>query len=185
MILCFGAELTVDCYVDADFAGLFGTEDPEDPVSVKSRTGYVLLLANCPLMWVSKLQSPIALSTQHSEYVALSSACRDLLPIREMLKALTEYVPELTGNVPFTIKSTCFEDNAAALALARLKKITPQNRHIGSKYHWFRSYVLGAKNKDAFLDIVKVESEMQMADIFTKNLTAEKYLQGRKLLCGW
>jgi hypothetical protein len=36
--------LSVDCYADADFAGLYSTEDIHDPVSVKSRTGYVITL---------------------------------------------------------------------------------------------------------------------------------------------
>ena len=33
----------VDCYVDADFAGLFAVENNQDLISVKSRTGYVVL----------------------------------------------------------------------------------------------------------------------------------------------
>jgi hypothetical protein len=72
--------MTVDCYVDADFAGLYGVEDSQDPISVKSRTGYVILIANCPLLWVSKLQSEIALSTLESEFIALSSSFRSLIP---------------------------------------------------------------------------------------------------------
>jgi len=32
----------LDCYVDADFAGMYKVEDPDDPINVKSRTGYVL-----------------------------------------------------------------------------------------------------------------------------------------------
>ena len=31
-------EFGIDCYVDAEFAGLWGFEDPQDPTSVKSRT---------------------------------------------------------------------------------------------------------------------------------------------------
>ena len=31
----------------------------------------MVFFANCPLLWVSKLQTEIALSTLHSEYVAL------------------------------------------------------------------------------------------------------------------
>ena len=41
----------LDCYLDAHFAGLYGYEDPEDPVSVKSRTGFVLTLFLCPIIW--------------------------------------------------------------------------------------------------------------------------------------
>ena len=55
--------LTLDAYVDADFAGLYGHEDPTDPVSVKSRTGFVITIGGCPLLWKSKLQSLIALSS--------------------------------------------------------------------------------------------------------------------------
>jgi hypothetical protein len=42
LILKPGKDLRVDCYVDADFGGLFSVEDKQDPVSVKSRTGYVI-----------------------------------------------------------------------------------------------------------------------------------------------
>ncbi len=83
------------------------------------------------------------------------------------------------------MKSTWFQDNAACLALAKLRKVTPQYRHIGSKYHWFRSYVLGSRNKDAFLDIDKVATDKQMADMFTKNLPELKFIAARKLLRGW
>ena len=75
----------VDCYVDADFAGNFAVEHPQNPESVKSRTGYIILYQGSPLLWVSKLQTQIALSTMEAEYVALSQAMRDLIPIRENL----------------------------------------------------------------------------------------------------
>jgi hypothetical protein len=42
--------LCVDCYVDADFAGLFKVADKQDPVSVKSRTGNVILFKGAPLL---------------------------------------------------------------------------------------------------------------------------------------
>ena len=57
----------VACYVDADFAGLWGHEDPQDPIFARIRTGFVVTFANCPLLWVSKLQIEIALSTLHSD----------------------------------------------------------------------------------------------------------------------
>lgn len=47
------AALALDCYVDADFAGLWRVEHELDPICVKSRTGYVLLLGGCPLIWAS------------------------------------------------------------------------------------------------------------------------------------
>ena len=82
LILKPSKKLQVDCYADADFAGLYSVEESQDVTSVKSRTEYVITFADCPILWVSKLQTEIALSTFHAEYVALSQSLRDLLPIK-------------------------------------------------------------------------------------------------------
>ena len=74
LILKPSKQLTVDCFVDADFAGQWNVENPEDPLCVKSQTGYVLLVGNCPVHWVSKLQSEISVSTMEAEYISLSTA---------------------------------------------------------------------------------------------------------------
>ena len=58
-------KLVVDCYADADFAGLWGHEDPQDPICARSRTGFVVTFANCPILWVSKLQTETDLYTLH------------------------------------------------------------------------------------------------------------------------
>ncbi|EJK50655.1 hypothetical protein THAOC_30306, partial [Thalassiosira oceanica] len=46
--------LTVDCYPDADFAGMYGHEKSSDPTSVKSRTGFVITFGGCPVTWQSR-----------------------------------------------------------------------------------------------------------------------------------
>ena len=75
------SSFSADCYCDSDFVGLFGRELSNDPICAKSCTGYVITLSGCPLLWVSKLQTTIALSTMEAEYTALSSSCRDLIPL--------------------------------------------------------------------------------------------------------
>ena len=79
-------KLVVDCYADAYFAVLWGHEDPQDPIYVRSRTGSVVTFANCPLLWVSKLHTKITLSTLHYEYVALYHSVRALLPLKSLIK---------------------------------------------------------------------------------------------------
>ena len=56
----------LDCYPDADFAGMCGHELRTDPAYVKSRTGFVITFANCPVFWASKLQTETALSTMEA-----------------------------------------------------------------------------------------------------------------------
>jgi hypothetical protein len=81
-------DLTVDCYVDADFAGVFNLEDAEDPRSVRSRTAYMLTLGDVPILWKSKLQPQIALSTMEAEYIALLTSMQSLLPVKQILKKI-------------------------------------------------------------------------------------------------
>lgn len=81
-------EKWLDCYVD--FAGIWNTQDSDDPNCVKSRTGYVIIFANCPILLVSKLQTKIALSATEGEYVALSQAMHDVLPMRTLLNEVAK-----------------------------------------------------------------------------------------------
>ena len=54
-------KLVVDCYADADFVGLWGQGNPQDAICARSTTGFVVTFANCPLLWMSKLQTEISL----------------------------------------------------------------------------------------------------------------------------
>ena len=78
------------------------------------------------------------------------------------------------------VYSTAFEDNNGALILATTKKMTPRSKHIAIKYHHFKQAVF-----NGFVKIVKVNSEKQLADIFTKGLGTIKFQANRLLLCGW
>ncbi|KAL7523326.1 hypothetical protein ACHAWF_000477, partial [Thalassiosira exigua] len=44
----------LECYVDADFAGGWSQADTDDADNVMSRTGFIIMYANCPIYWVSK-----------------------------------------------------------------------------------------------------------------------------------
>jgi hypothetical protein len=64
----------VDCYVDADFAGLFYIEDRQQHILAKSCTGYMIMYYGVPLLWMSKMQTRIAMSTMEAKYIALSQS---------------------------------------------------------------------------------------------------------------
>ena len=65
-------KLAVGFYANVDFDGLWRHENPQDPIFARNRTGFVVTFSNFSLLWVSKLQTDIAPSTLHYEYVALS-----------------------------------------------------------------------------------------------------------------
>ena len=64
-----------ECYCDADFSGNWNKQFAAvDPSTSKSRSGWIVFYAGCPVCWASKLQSQVALSTTEAEYIALSQA---------------------------------------------------------------------------------------------------------------
>ena len=71
--------------MDADFAGGWNSDDPLNPENVLSRTGFVIMYAGVPVFWRSKLQTEIDLSACEAEYIALSAAMREVIPLIQLL----------------------------------------------------------------------------------------------------
>lgn len=86
-----------ESFGDADFVDAYSNQTCEDPNSVKARSCWVIKYVGCPITQLSHLQSKIALSTREEECIALSSAAREVLLLREMIKELT-----LILNIPNT-----------------------------------------------------------------------------------
>ena len=122
-------KLVMDCYADADFTGLQGNEDPQDPICARSRNGFVVTFYNCPLLWVSKLQTDIALSTLHYEHVELSHSVRALLPLKSLIKEVIDNLGIDGKNLMFVSSSTIYEDNNGAIVVTTSPRMTPTSNH--------------------------------------------------------
>jgi hypothetical protein len=170
----------MDVYVDSDFMGLYGKEDRSDPMNVKSRGGHVILLNGCPIIWQSKLMDAVCLSTMMAEYYALSIAMREVLPLRALVRTVAKGVG-INDKVHTDFKVLIWEDNNGCLTLANLDpgQTTPRSKFYDSKVHWFRSHL----NED--MTVMKVSTEEQLADLFTKPLSKEIFQRLRKELMGW
>ena len=167
-----------ECFVDVDFAGNYSQKTCEDPTSVKSRTGCVIKYAGCPINWFSRLQTEIALSTTEAEYMTLSLAAREVLPLRELVVELKDILQ--IPQAKLKIRCTLFEDNKGAEELAKVPKNRPRTKHIATKYHHFREHV-----KSGILLVKRVETTEQLADIFTKALARQPLEYLRKQIIRW
>jgi hypothetical protein len=157
---------------------MWNEDTSDEPYSVKSCTGYVILFANCPVIWTSKLQTEITLSTMEAEYIALSQAMRDLIPMRTLLSELGT-LTNLTFGDTITY-STVFEDKKGCVELATTPRMRPRTKHIAIKYHHFRSHVANGNIK-----IKSIDTKHQLADIFIKPLAEPLFASLRLLLLGW
>jgi hypothetical protein len=167
-------------YADADFGGLWDKQTAQDnPATAKSRTGYVVTYADCPIIWASTLQTKIALSTTETEYIALSTALWQAIPIMRLVKEIRKELGLPMETVP-TVQCKLFEDNAGAIELANVPKMRPRTRHFNTKYHHFRKYI-----SNGMIKVVHIRTEDQLADIMTKNVATDLFIKFRKGIMGW
>ena len=173
----------LEVWVDADFAGGWNPEEAGDADNVYSRTGFVIYYAGCPVYWQSKLQTEITLSTAEAEYISLSQALRETIPLATLMREVNEIFPLYLPHPRFIIKVR--EDNQSCIAMAENPKFTPRTKHIAIKYHHFRKHVITQANPDGFILLEYCSTHDQIADIFTKPVRDDIFFKLRKSLMGW
>jgi hypothetical protein len=172
--------LGMECWVDAAHASEWSSKSAEtDPNTARSRMGYVITYAGCPMHWASKMQTEIALSSTEAEYIALSQAMREVIPIIWLLEEAKQQGIHVI-NEPPKIHCKVFEDNAGAIEIANVPKMRPRTKHLNIKYHHFREEV-----KKGTVSIWHTRTEEQMADILTKPLPEGSFLKHRGKIMGW
>ena len=100
--------------------------------------------------------------------VALSEAVSEVKFIKELINIF-----DLKLSNPVEI----YEDNIGAINIANYGNFTKNSKHIEIHYHFVHECV-----KEKEIEIVKVDSNEKIADIFTKALCKEKFTKFRELL---
>jgi hypothetical protein len=173
--------LKVDAYPDSDFAGLYGYEKPTDPACAKSRTGFLISLSDCPVLWISKLQRETALSTIEAEVNSLAHCCREFFPVMHMVGEIGSVVGLPTKDMS-SMRVSVHEDNSGALILAETipPQFTPRSKYYCTKTVWFREEIMKRQ-----VSLKKIDTKEQLGDIFTKGLPRPQFEYLRKQLMGW
>jgi hypothetical protein len=135
-------------YTDSDWTG-----DKEDRQSV---SGYVVFLLGVPILWKSKSQKSVTLSSSEAEYSAMSKAVKDVQFIVMVLESLSIKV-----ETPITVNFDTIGDNMSA---------TSGTKHIDTRYHFVHEFV-----EEGFVKIVFVKTTENKSDMFTKNVSGEAY----------
>ena len=130
------------------------------------------MLNGAAIAWKSKRQSIIALSSAEAEYVAASALVQEIVYCRKLLAAL--------GFGQDTLTSVC-EDNATAISWSEgAVGGSDRAKHIDLRQHYVHDAV-----SQGVLKLVKVPSEENLADLFTKPLPKDRFLVLRKRLMGF
>ena len=125
------------------------------------------------------MQTEIALSSTKSEYMGLSHALRESIPMIELLKEMTRNgfkVDLANPKVHFSV----FEDNTGALEIARTHKYRPKTKHLNICLHHFRDYLTRGE-----ITIHHIDTTEQPADFLTKAVNEKTLKRHHKTVMGW
>ena len=146
----------------------FGDASYGDTFDKKSTYGYCIYINNNLVLWCSKKTTVIPQSTVEAEYICQSQLARQMLWIYQLMHEL--------GTIP-TLPMKMYCDNQGSIKLIKNPIISKYSKHIGLKYHFIRHHYQ-AKN----IDIECIETENNIADIFTKPLQKTKFQSLRNAL---
>jgi hypothetical protein len=143
-----GDKLNLHGYTDSDWGG--------DKDTRRSTSGFIVIMAGGPVVWMSKLQVIVAVSSMEAEYIACFYLIQEIIWIRQFLKDLQLQRSKATK---------VFIDNKSARDLALNPVYHQRSKHIDIKYHWIRDQVTVNE-----VDIEHIYTEQQTADFLTKHV---------------
>ncbi|GJW00379.1 retrovirus-related pol polyprotein from transposon TNT 1-94 [Tanacetum coccineum] len=138
-------------FADADHAGCQDTRH--------STSGGIQLLGDTLVSWSSKRQKSAVISSTEAEYIALSGCYAQVLWMRSQL---TNY------GFGFN-KIPMYYDNKSAIALCCNSVQHSRSKHIDIRFHFIKEHV-----ENGMIELYFVNTEYQLADIFTKALGRER-----------
>ncbi|GKB23706.1 retrovirus-related pol polyprotein from transposon TNT 1-94 [Tanacetum coccineum] len=145
------SSIALTAFADADHAGCQDTR--------RSTSGSIQLLGDRLVSWSSKRQKSAAISSTEAEYIALSGCCAQVLWMRSQL---TDY------GFGFN-KIPMYCDNKSAIALCCNNVQHSRSKHIDIRFHFIKEHV-----ENGVIELYFVNTEYQLADIFTKALGRER-----------
>jgi hypothetical protein len=142
------------CYSDSDWAG--------DKESRKSITGYVLFVMGCPVVWKSKQQNVVGLSSSEAELYACIDAVKAVRYVVQIL---------LSMNISVKLPVVVRVDNTGAIFMAENLAVSQRTKHIDLRAR----YLLNQVVDEELIKLVFVGTADNLSDGMTKNVTREVY----------
>lgn len=136
--------------------------------NARSTAGFVMSVGGGAVMWGSRLQRHVSLSSTESEYTTAAATGCEIIWMREFLDEIGYDISKA---------STLFLDSNSALQVAKNPEHQSTMKHVNRNYHWIRERVA-----DGEIRLVHVPGTENVADIFTKPLAFVKFDRFRELL---
>lgn len=147
-------------YSDADWAG-----DIEDS---KSTSGYIITMANAPIIWKSMKQKSVAKSSTEAETAAADSCCNEIIWIRGMLNFF---------GFPQEAPTELFMDNISAIKGIQNGNTTQRNKFFRVRMDAMHDYYTNKEIKFTYMP-----TDALPADALTKSLSGPTLLKHKRFM---
>jgi hypothetical protein len=125
----------------------------------RSVSGYVFVLGGGPISWASRAQRHVAVSSSEAEYYAAFEAAKQSVFLRQLLEGM---------GTSFQGPTKVLGDNRGCVLMANNPGSHKRVKHIRLRYHMVRDLV-----EEKIIAVHRIPKELQLADIFTKNVSVQ------------
>lgn len=141
--------LQIEAYSDSDFTG--------DPDTSKSTSGALIRMTNGPILWRSRLQREVVLSSTEAEYLALTETTREMSWLKNLLTELQNFTNFKAQKMKILV------NNQSAISLTKDHTNSKRSKHVSLRNHYCRE-----QYEKGDIDVEFVSTKSQQADPLTK-----------------
>ena len=141
-------------YSDSDWAG-----SKDDRRSVGS---YYIFLNDALILWRSKSQKVVSLSSSEAEFYACAKAVKEIPFIAQIL---------LFMEIPMKLPVDVWVDNVGAIFMSENRTSSSRTRHMDTRW-W---HVNQLQEEDKLIKVRFVRTSENVSDVGTKNVTKDVY----------
>ncbi len=134
----------------------------------KSMSEFMLFMGQGTIMWTSRKQPIVTISTGESEYVGLTPASKNMIWLHKILSELSTFIanPSIYPTEPTIL----YSDSQNALSIAKDSVFHECTKHIGVCYHFIRQTI-----EEGHIKLQYCPTDDMIADVLTKPLACQKF----------
>ena len=139
------------------------------PDDMRSVSGHILFFMGVPILWKSKTQNSVVVSSSEAEFVAASELVKEIMFVIQILEHI---------GIEVELPVKIYIDNIGSIYMARNNTSITGTKHVRHRFCFCREV------HGTLIELIFVRSEDNTADLMTKNLVELLYTKHSLKLVG-